>query len=146
MIAKLGPKSLARLATCQQVLQDFVAALVIQINTEENSLVKDIQVTCGIRGKKEQNDAYKAGYSQLAWPKSKHNNAYSPVPVDPATWEDSAKSSAVDIYPYPTDWHDDEQWLELGRIGKKVIEEKGYPVKWGGDWKKFKDYPHWELK
>lgn len=31
-------------------------------------------------------------------------------------------------------------------IIKKIAKSKNLVIEWGGDWKKFKDYPHFELK
>lgn len=62
---------------------------------------------------------------------------------------------AVDLY----------AWVDVNRDGKVVFEEmasprlltniatsikaaalaEGVPIVWGGDWKKFRDLPHWEL-
>lgn len=34
---------------------------------------------------------------------------------------------------------------ELAKIVKAAAAHEGVPVEWGGDWKKFKDGPHWQL-
>ena len=36
-------------------------------------------------------------------------------------------------------------YYELAKIVKKAAVEEGVPIQWGGDWKSFKDGPHWEL-
>lgn len=61
---------------------------------------------------------------------SKHN--YSP-------------SRAVDIAPYPIDWRDLDRFEELAEVVKQCAEELGVSITWGGDWPKFRDYPHFEL-
>lgn len=33
----------------------------------------------------------------------------------------------------------------LAPIVKKAASDIGHPVEWGGDWKSFKDGPHWQL-
>ncbi len=54
---------------------------------------------------------------------------------------------AVDIAPFvdgKVSWH----WplyLQLAKLIKKVAKEEGVKVQWGGDWRSFKDGPHWEL-
>lgn len=55
---------------------------------------------------------------------------------------------AVDIYPYvngkvvTTDW----KWFnELAVYVKKAAEDEGVDLEWGGDWRTFKDGPHWQL-
>jgi hypothetical protein len=90
----------------------------------------DFTVLCGHRGEEEQTRAYEAGNSKLRYPMSKHN---------------SEPSMAVDIAPYPIDWDDIGRFQELAAI---VLEEAALakiPLRWGGNWKNFKDYPHYEL-
>ena len=53
------------------------------------------------------------------------------------------KGIAIDFAPYKNGkiwWNaPDLVWNEMGRIGKK------YGFSWGGDWKDFKDKPHFEV-
>jgi peptidoglycan L-alanyl-D-glutamate endopeptidase CwlK len=94
-------------------------------------------VICGFRGEREQNEAYNRGNSKLKWPQSKHNQT---------------PSLAVDIVPYPIDWNDERRFRTLGTVVKEIWaqlpEEKkeGWSLSWGGDWKTFKDFPHFELR
>ena len=87
-------------------------------------------VTDGHRGKKEQNDAFRKGFSKLKFPQSAHN---------------SKLARAVDVVPYPVVWNNYKKWNQLAKVVKKVAKEKGVKIIWGGDWKRFKDYPHFEL-
>jgi peptidoglycan L-alanyl-D-glutamate endopeptidase CwlK len=57
------------------------------------------------------------------------------------------KSRAVDIAPldggqvswaWPT-------YHKLAPIIKQAAKDEGVPITWGGDWRTFKDGPHWEL-
>jgi peptidoglycan L-alanyl-D-glutamate endopeptidase CwlK len=34
---------------------------------------------------------------------------------------------------------------QLAKVVKKAAAELGIPIQWGGDWRSFKDGPHWEL-
>ncbi|WP_369085160.1 M15 family metallopeptidase [Streptobacillus moniliformis] len=34
----------------------------------------------------------------------------------------------------------------MANVFKKYAIDRGLNVSWGGDWKSFKDYPHFELK
>jgi peptidoglycan L-alanyl-D-glutamate endopeptidase CwlK len=34
---------------------------------------------------------------------------------------------------------------QLAKVIKKAAEELEIPIQWGGDWRSFKDGPHWEL-
>jgi peptidoglycan LD-endopeptidase CwlK len=90
----------------------------------------DIVVIEGFRSMDRQNELYEQGYSKLKYPKSKHN---------------SLPSRAIDICPYPINWENIKEFKELGEDIKKVAIILDIDVQWGGDWKSFKDYPHWQL-
>ncbi|WP_369085001.1 M15 family metallopeptidase [Streptobacillus moniliformis] len=34
----------------------------------------------------------------------------------------------------------------MAGVFKKFALERGLNISWGGDWKNFKDYPHFELR
>lgn len=57
------------------------------------------------------------------------------------------KSRAVDIAPLDggqVSW----AWPlynKLAPIVKQAAKDVGVPIEWGGDWKSFKDGPHWQL-
>lgn len=51
---------------------------------------------------------------------------------------------AVDIVPYPVSW-DWARFYPIADAMKKAAKELKIDVDWGGDWKTFKDGPHWEL-
>lgn len=85
----------------------------------------------GHRGEKEQNEAFSRGNSKLKWPNSKHN---------------SLPSMAVDLVPMPLDWNNVKRFDELAVVVKAAAKELGVELVWGGDWKSFKDRPHYELR
>lgn len=114
-------KSLDKLATVDRRLYDICS---------EAIKLTDFVVLCGYRGEEEQEAAFNAGTSKLHFPDSKHN---------------TSPSQAIDIAPYPVDWDDIERFKRLAIVIKKCASDLGVGVSWGGDWKKFKDYPHWEL-
>jgi peptidoglycan LD-endopeptidase CwlK len=97
----------------------------------------DFTIICGYRGKKDQDKAFSSGASKVKFPNSKHNK-----------WP----ALAFDAVPYPLDWHDIKSFQELGdhiieTWGSMTDEEKmGFDLSWGGTWKSFKDYPHYELR
>ena len=43
------------------------------------------------------------------------------------------------------EWNDLTKYKEVGEHICKVAQEMGISISWGGRWKKFKDYPHFEL-
>lgn len=115
----------------------------LQIILIEAIEIFDFAIVCGHRNEADQNKAHETKRSKLRWPKSKHN---------------SFLSKAVDIVPYPIEWPDKEKQTKeeyarrLGRfyhlagIIKAVAFEKGIEIIWGGDWPKFKDLGHFEIK
>lgn len=125
---QFSKRSEDRLDTCHPLLQKLMRSVIG---------VVDITVLCGHRGEEEQNAAYRKGFSKLQFPKSKHN-------IMP--------SMAVDIAPYPIDWDDFERFETVASVVKthwNLIppeERRGWELQWGGDWKNFRDMPHWELK
>lgn len=114
-------KSKDKLATCHPTLQSVMNEAIKQY---------DFTVLCGHRGEQEQNAAFKNGSSMLQWPKGKHNKL---------------PSHAVDVAPYPIDWDNIQRFRDLAVVVKACAEELGIAITWGGDWKRFTDYPHWEL-
>lgn len=58
----------------------------------------------------------------------------------------SGLCEAVDIAPYPIDWKNIERFNMVAAHIKRVAYLLDIPIQWGGDWKTFKDYPHYELK
>lgn len=116
-----------------------------------NEVIKEIDCTViyGYRTPEEQFELFKKGRERIdGWwtitdkskvvtnldgttKKSRHN--YYP-------------SKAVDVVPYPLDWNDIDSFKLLASVVKRKALELGIDVEWGGDWKSFKDYPHWQIK
>lgn len=91
-------------------------------------------VYCGHRGEAEQNEAFASGKSKLQFPFSKHNS-------DPSCAVDMVLRLRRD---------DNDMWGEgrakkLGEKVKAIAEKIGVLIRWGGDFKSFKDYVHYEL-
>lgn len=123
-----GKLSQARLATCDERLR-----LVMQEAIRTSPV--DFTVTCGHRGQEEQDKAVREGKSKTPWPSSRHNS-------DP--------SEAVDVCPYRNGvglvWNDHEAWSLLASHIKATAARLGIAIEWGGDWHKFIDKPHFQLK
>lgn len=125
---KLSRTGGRRLNSCHPLLQYLVTDV---LKTD------DVTVICGFRSEQQQDAAFRHGTSKLKWPMSKHNQT---------------PSMAVDVVPYPIDWHNIERFKALAVVVKKCWAElpeelrAGYELQWGGDWEHFKDMPHWELR
>lgn len=61
---------------------------------------------------------------------------------------------AVDVAPYPINWRDTDRFYYFAGYVKRIAEEMGIPIRWGGDWdgdtelhdQKLYDLPHFELR
>jgi peptidoglycan LD-endopeptidase CwlK len=56
---------------------------------------------------------------------------------------------AIDIYPVVNgktvmDW-EGGHFDALAKVVKSAAKAEGVPIEWGGDWKRFRDGPHWQL-
>ena len=129
---QFGQKSKKNLETCHPHLQKIF-----------NEVIKhyDCTVTCGHRGKEDQNKAFDEGRSNARYPKGKHNNS---------------PSTAVDIYPYPIDFENYDRLSHFAGFVLGIANSMGIKLRWGRDWHqefwtkkkdttKLKDYPHFEL-
>lgn len=88
----------------------------------------DFKVLEGVRSVARQRELVKKGASQTM--KSRHINGF-----------------AVDIAPFVAgqvrwDW---PLYFQLAATVKQASKDVGIPVEWGGDWRTFKDGPHWQL-
>ena len=98
----------------------------------------DHTIVCGHRGREEQDEAFRAGFSKKKWPEGKHN---------------ASPSLAVDVAPYPIDWEDSARFYHFAGYVKRVAEELGIKIRFGGDWnddlhfrnERFMDLVHFEI-
>ena len=101
----------------------------------------DLAVTCGLRDKVTQDEAYRAGRSELRWPHGRHNALVGQL------------ACAVDLHPYPIDWTDTRRYYYLAGIMYVLARSASIKLRWGGDWDRdgsfadqtFNDLPHFEL-
>ena len=117
---KLGNRSLERL---QGVHPDLVAVVKKAITLTEI----DFTVTEGLRTKERQAQLVKAGASKTM--NSRHITGHA---VDVAAWVDGVR----------WDW---PLYAKIAGAFKKAAADLGVPIVWGGDWKSFRDGPHFEL-
>lgn len=52
---------------------------------------------------------------------------------------------AVDVVPFPVDWNDLGRFYRFAEYVKGCAKGLGIKIVWGGDWRSFKDMPHYEL-
>lgn len=113
---KFSVRSLKNLSECHPDLQRLAYEMRKEI---------DIEIICGHRGEKEQNEAYARGYSKLKWPNSKHNKT---------------PSLAFDACPNPIDWDDNAGFHRMRSIAVVCAEKLKIKIRllsW--------DLPHIEL-
>jgi peptidoglycan L-alanyl-D-glutamate endopeptidase CwlK len=88
----------------------------------------DFIVTEGLRTEKRQAELFAAGASQTM--NSRHLTGHA---VDLA-----AKVGKEVRWDWPL-------YAKLNEVMQEAAAEMGVPLEWGGNWKKFKDGPHWQL-
>lgn len=95
----------------------------------------DVHIACGFRNEFEQNGVYKLGLSERMWPYSEHNVMKDGKPC----------SKALDLF----------RLLDLGQAEFKksfylsiaqFLNKLNSKIKWSGEWKKFKEYCHFQLE
>ncbi len=98
---------------------------------------RDCSIICGHRDEADQNAAFDRGHSQLKYPRSKHNKT---------------PSLGIDVIPYPfSGWRDTVAFKEFGNFVLGIATMlKSYgaienELTWGGNWKTFRDLPHYQL-
>lgn len=120
---KYSKKSLENLNSCDEKLIRLFSEAI-------KTSPMDMTILSGYRGKKEQDRLQLEGHSQLIFPRSMHNKK---------------PSLAVDVIPYPIHWEKIEQFRILSYHIKIIAWKLDIKVDFGGDWKNFVDWPHWQL-
>lgn len=134
MAYRYGSRSLSRLGTADpDLVLLFTEALA------DPDCPCDITILEGHRGEWRQNEMKASGASQLSWPNSYHNRTPS-MAVDAAPWVNGAVSWDWDHY-HPLADHIKKVWRRLLVAGKVTGT-----LEWGGDWQRFRDGPHWQIK
>lgn len=94
-------------------------------------------VTEGLRTLERQKQLMAVGASKTL--NSRHITGHA---VDLGVWVDADKDGKVDGGEIRWDW---PLYLKLSKIIKEAALRSGIPLEWGGDWKTFKDGPHFQL-
>lgn len=131
---KFGTKSKERLATVHPDLQTLFWEVIKH---------RDCSVVSGLRTRQEQQALYALGRTEDGDivtnadgvnNKSKHQSG-----------------NAVDVVPWPEKW-DREALRDFGNFVKGIaviLKRCGtidYDIEWGGNWSRFIDMPHWQIK
>lgn len=121
-------RSAYQLSTAHPDLQRLFNAVIAEF---------DCTVIEGHRGEVEQTAAFRTGHSKVQWPNGKHN---------------SLPSRAVDVAPYPINWHDTPRFKFFAAEVLRIARDLNIGIRWGGDWdgnpatpNRFNDLVHWEL-
>lgn len=124
---KFSKSSAAKLATCHPDLQKIFNDII---------QTRDCVIICGARTLEEQQKAFKGGFSKLDGIKKKSKHQIS---------KEQLLSLAVDVLPYPLDWNDRKGHDDFARAVKATAQHYKINLIWGGDFKSFRDAPHYEL-
>lgn len=120
-------KSKEKLETCIPQLQQLFNEVIKE---------RDCIIICGARSLEDQQKAFKGGFSKTDGVIKKSNHQ-----VD----KENPLSRAVDVLPYPIKWNDTKGHKEFADYVFKIAHKLEINIQWGGLWKTFKDYPHWEI-
>lgn len=117
---RLGKRSLDNLKGVDDDLVKCVK-LAITLTTIDFTVIE------GLRTIERQRELFAAG-------KSKTMNSY------------HLKGHAVDIVPLPVDWNNIDAFIEVSVAMKEAASMLDLKLTYGGDWKTFKDYPHYQIE
>ena len=121
MTFKLGVRSRERL---QGVHPDLVRVVELAIQLTP----VDFTVLEGLRTLERQKALVAAGSSKTL--NSRHLTGHA---VDLGAWVDGRLDWSWPLY------------TKIAQAMKQAAQEWGTPIEWGGDWRTFKDGPHWQL-
>lgn len=99
----------------------------------------DFTITYGLRTVEEQQNLYAQG-------RTKEGNIVTNCDgVKNISYHQTGKAIDFTPYPFDGDWKNLKQFEKIGREFIRVSELLGYECSYGGDWKSFKDWPHFQL-
>jgi peptidoglycan L-alanyl-D-glutamate endopeptidase CwlK len=133
---RLSKKSLSHLKQVNKIVVELVKRTIL-ITPVDFGILKN----GGFRTPEMQHELYKKGYSQLdGYVKISHHqlgNAVDMVPYIEKSYTWESVKAFKDINEAVL-----KVWAEMEKEGKVT----GVQLVWGGDWKSFKDYAHYEIK
>ncbi|WP_315522118.1 M15 family metallopeptidase [Leptotrichia wadei] len=108
----------------------------------------DFMIVQGLRTAAYQNELYQQGRTKPG-PKVTNCDGYNSKSNHQAKSDGYGHAIDFAIYdptlPNKIDWDNNKKYREVADHLKKIAKENGINIVWGGDWVKFKDYPHIEL-
>ncbi len=108
----------------------------------------DFMIVQGLRTAAYQNELYQQGRTKPG-PKVTNCDGYNSKSNHQAKSDGYGHAIDFAIYdptlPEKIDWDNSKKYREVADHLKKIAKENGINIVWGGDWVKFKDYPHIEL-
>lgn len=135
---KFGERSLQRLSTCDPRIQKVM-----------NEAIKhyDFTILYGERSAEEQFALFKQGRKLQNGKWVKVGKTVTNLDgINKLSKHNHSPSLAIDVAPYPIDWDNISRFKELSHVIKEAMITVGVSLQWGGDWIKFVDYPHYEIK
>lgn len=125
-----GRRSKSMLITAHEDLQRLFNEVIKHI---------DCAIISGHRDEQEQNELYRQHKSKVMFPNSDHN---------------ASPSNALDVVPWPIDWHNTKRFYYFAGIVMGIATQMGINIYWGGDWdsdhdlndQTFFDLPHFGLR
>jgi len=123
----------------RQALLEVHPALVSVVELALKKTEQDFMVVEGVRSPERQRQLYAQGRT---------------APGPKVTWtlnsnhfkKSDGYGHAVDLVPYPVDWDDIDKFKAISLAMFDAAQELCVKIEWGGNWKKNKDYPHFEYK
>ena len=106
----------------------------------------DFTIICSTRTQQQQIDLYSQGrvFKDGKWIKV-GPTVTNIDGINKKSMHNYTPSLAVDLAPWPIDWDRIDRFNKLAQIIKRIASDNNIEISWGGDWKSFKDYPHFEL-
>ncbi|GLI57706.1 hypothetical protein PM10SUCC1_32200 [Propionigenium maris DSM 9537] len=129
---RLGSRSHKNISNIDPKLAVIIGAVLAEGNV-------DFTITHGFRSLQEQQSLYAQGRTKKGPVVTKCDG------VKKKSYHQTGK--AIDFIPFPFDgdWNNTEQFKRVGEELLRVGKALGYNCSYGGHWKSFKDWPHFQL-
>ena len=137
-MATFSKSSLAKLELAHKDLQKILKQAILEM---------DFTIVCSVRTKEEQFKLFQQGRTLKDGEWVKTGTTVTNIDgINKKSMHNYTPSLAVDLAPWPINWEDETRFNKLAQIIKRIASDNNIEISWGGDWKSFKDLPHFELK